>query len=197
MISAIVLAAGRSRRMGAQKLLLPYAGKTLIAHIVDEVLKAPVVETVVVTSVQADPLRAALAGRPVTFTSNPDPEGDMLSSVRCGLKRLPAACTAVVILLGDQPTVTAELLTRMIDAHATGNRGIVVPAYEGRRGHPLLFSIRYRDEILTGYEDIGLRGLLHAHPDDVYELGVPTPSVLADVDTPEDYLRELGRSGQA
>lgn len=193
MICAIVLAAGQSRRMGTQKLLLPYAGKAMVAHIVDEALQTPVTETFVVVSNQAQAVRTALAGRRLTFVTNPDSGGDMLSSVRCGLRALPAACTAVVILLGDQPAVTAGLLGKMIDAYAACSRDIVVPVYRGQRGHPLLFSTRYREEILTGFADVGLRGLLQAHPDDIHELEVDVSGVLTDVDVPDDYLRELRR----
>ena len=191
MICAIILAAGRSRRMGVQKLLLPFAGKTVIGHIVDEVLRSPVDRTIVVVGRDADRIAEALAGRRVTLVSNPDPEGEMLSSVRCGLAALPPECEAVLVLLGDQPGIAAETIRWMIDALRTGGRGIVVPVHGGKGGHPVLFSVRYREEILTHYDDVGLRGLRQAHPEDVLELPAADPSVLSDMDLPEDYRREL------
>jgi molybdenum cofactor cytidylyltransferase len=199
MIYAILLAAGRSRRMGTQKLLLPFGGGTVIAHIADEVLAGPVERTLAVVGADADKVAAALAGRPIEFVANPDPEGDMLSSVRCGLRVLPPACEAVLVALGDQPGITSGLIERMVGAfrgaranHGTGtDGGIWVPAHQGRRGHPILFSASYRDEVLTQYDDVGLRGLLQAHPEDVREVAVPGEFLLADMDYPEDYRREL------
>jgi molybdenum cofactor cytidylyltransferase len=197
MICPIVLAAGCSRRMGTQKLLLPFGGKTVIAHIADEVLAGPVSDVFVVLREGDEAVSAALAGRKWTAVVNPDPDGDMLSSVRCGLRALPPGCTAVLAVLGDQPAITSGLIDEMIGALAGCGRGIVVPVHAGRRGHPLLFSSRYCDEILTGYEAVGLRGLLQAHPDDVFELEVSTSSVLSDMDQPADYAQELKRLQKA
>jgi molybdenum cofactor cytidylyltransferase len=116
----------------------------------------------------------------------------MLSSVRCGLRALPAMCEAILVALGDQPAVTAGLVDALVEGFRAGRHRIVVPVHGGRRGHPLLFSADYRPEILTQYDDQGLRGLLGAHPDEVFELPVSTAAVLSDVDYPEDYQRERG-----
>ena len=191
MICAIILAAGRSRRMGVQKLLLPFAGKTVIGHIVDEVLRSPVEQAIVVVGQEGGRIAEALAGRSVALVTNADPEGEMLSSVRCGLAALPPECEAVLVALGDQPGIAAETIRRMIEAYQTAGRGIVVPVHGGKGGHPILFSMRYRDEVLTRYDDVGLRGLRQAHPEDVLELPAADPSVLSDMDLPEDYRREL------
>jgi len=193
MICAILLAAGRSQRMGAQKLLLPFGGRTVVGHIARQIARSPVDETLAVVSEDAPGIGEALGDRAVTLVTNPDPEGDMLSSVRCGLRALPPDCDAVLVALGDQPSLTSELIGRMLRAFRAAGCGIVVPVHEGRRGHPLLFSTRYRREILTGYDQVGLRGLLGAHPEDLFELRVTSPSVLADMDTPEDYRREIGK----
>jgi molybdenum cofactor cytidylyltransferase len=191
MICAIILAAGRSRRMGAQKVLLPFAGRTVIGHIAGEILRSAVAEVIVVAGTDVPRLAEALAGCRVTLATNPDADGDMLSSVRCGLRALPPGCEAVLVALGDQPSITADLVGRMLDAFRTSGRGIVVPACGGRPGHPILFSIRYREEVLTRYDGVGLCGLRQAHPEDVFELGVTDSSVLADMDRPEDYRRAL------
>ncbi|MCX7016470.1 MAG: nucleotidyltransferase family protein [Candidatus Sumerlaeota bacterium] len=186
---AIVLAAGRSRRMGGQKLLLPFAGQTIIAHVVDQLLQSEIDETHVVVGADSVRIAEALAGRSVSFVSNPGPDADMLSSVRCGLRALPPQCEAVLVALGDQPSITTDLVNEMLRAFASCGKGILVPAHGGRRGHPLLVSLRYRDEILTCYDADGLRALLRAHPGDVHDLPVAAASILSDVDTPEDYRR--------
>jgi len=196
MICAVVLAAGLSRRMGVQKLLLPFGGKTVIAHIVDQLLASTVDEVYVVVGHHAENIRAELSGRLVLVVNNPNYKSGMLSSVRCGLANLPEKCRAVMVLLGDQPSVTTGLVDQMLQTFATTEKSILVPLYKGKRGHPILFSSHYRDEILTHYSDVGLRGLLHSHPNDIYELAVSNASVLCDMDYPEDYRRELGSHEQ-
>ncbi len=196
MICAVVLAAGLSRRMGVQKLLLPFGGKTVIAHIVDKLLASTVDEVHVVAGHKAESIRAELSGRAVSIVNNPNYESGMLSSVRCGLQSLPEKCQAVMVVLGDQPSITTGLVDQMLQAFATTDKSILVPLYKGKRGHPILLSLLYRDEILTHYDDVGLRGLLHSHPNDIHELTVSNASVLCDMDYPEDYRRELGSNEQ-
>jgi molybdenum cofactor cytidylyltransferase len=191
MICSVILAAGLSRRMGVQKLLLPFGGKTVIAHIVDQLLTSSVGEVHVVVGHEAERIRAELSGRTISIVTNPNYKSGMLSSVRCGLKNLPEKCRAVMVVLGDQPSIKSELVDRMLKSFAATEKNILVPLYNGKRGHPILFSGRYRDEILTQYDDVGLRGLLHAHPDDVSELTVSTSAVLCDMDCPDDYRKEL------
>ena len=194
MICAVVLAAGRSQRMRTQKLLLPLGGKPVIALVVDEILRGPVERVRVVVGADSERIKGALAGRAVTFILNPDLEGDMLSSVRCGLRSLPAACEAVLVVLGDQPTIRAELISDIVQSYRKLKRGIIVPTYLGRHGHPMLFAARFCDEVLERFDTVGLRGLLRSHADEVLELGVAAPTVLEDMDTPEDYERHRART---
>jgi molybdenum cofactor cytidylyltransferase len=108
MIIAVVPAAGRSRRMGVSKQLLPFAGTTVIGRIVDELRRSRIDEICVVVGHQADRLRQALDGRPVRIVANPDYQRtDMLASIRCGLAAMPADCRAILVALGDQPAITA------------------------------------------------------------------------------------------
>ena len=190
MICAVVPAAGLSRRMGTQKLLLPFGDTTIIGHVVDELLRSVVDDVYVVVGHQADRIVAGLSGLAVSVVTNPDYDSGMLSSVRCGIGALPPQCDAILVALGDQPAVTAELVDSMAKSFAKVKQRILVPVCRGRRGHPLLFSTHYRQEILAGHDDLGLRGLLLAHGDDVFELPVSTAAVLSDVDNPEDYRRE-------
>ncbi len=191
MICAIVLAAGRSRRMGVQKLLLPFGGKTVIAHIVDQLLASHVDEVHVVVGCQGKRISQELSGRPVSIVNNSNYKSGMLSSVRCGLSDLPQQCQAVLVALGDQPSITSKLIDQMLQSFATTEERILVPLYQSKRGHPILFCEVYRNEILTQYDNVGLRGLLYAHPKDLFELTVTTSGVLSDMDYPEDYRREV------
>lgn len=191
MICAILLAAGESRRMGSQKLLLSFGSSTVIAHIVDQLLRSAVDKVFVVLGHDAERIAQELSGRPINVVPNPNYKAGMLSSVRCGLQALPQQCEAVMVMLGDQPAITSKLVDEMVRSFTSADKGILVPLYRGKRGHPILFSEHYRNEILTRYDNVGLRGLLHAHPDDIFELSVSMPSVLSDIDYPEDYQREL------
>jgi len=191
MICAIVLAAGSSRRMGVQKVLLPFGGKSVIGHIVDQLLTSSVDKVHVVVGHQADRIRRELSGSEVTIVTNTQYEEGMLSSVRTGIRSVPRQCQAVMVALGDQPSIRSKLVDRMLKAFTTSDKTIFVPVYEGRRGHPVLFSTIHCDDVLQHYEDVGLCGLLREHPDEVLELPASTPSVLSDMDFPEDYLREI------
>jgi molybdenum cofactor cytidylyltransferase len=197
MICAIILAAGRSRRMGTQKLLLPFGGRTVIGHIVGEVLRSPIDEVVVVVGPDSAAVADALAGMRVKIVANPDAGGEMLLSVRCGLRAMTPDCEAVLVALGDQPTITARLIGQMLEAYCEAGRSIIVPVHGGRPGHPILFSTRYRDEIMAGYDDVGLCGLRRAHASEVLELPVADSSVLSDMDYPEDYRRALADNHSA
>ena len=118
MIRAIILAAGRSRRMGTQKLLLPFAGRTVIAHIAARVLAARVQEVLVIVGHDGDRIAEALSGQALTLVPNRGLQSDMLSSVRCGLRAMGKARDGVLVVLGDQPSITTALITQMIDAGA-------------------------------------------------------------------------------
>lgn len=189
MICAIVLAAGESRRMGCQKLLLPFGKTTVIGHVVDELLRSALDAVYVVVGHERNRISDQLSRRSMTIVTNPNYKLGMLSSVRCGLQALPQQCEKVLVALGDQPAITSELVNQMIQSSSATNKGILVPLYRGKRGHPILFSIRYRDEIMTSFDNVGLRGLLQAHPDDIFQLSVSTPAILSDIDCPEDYRR--------
>lgn len=189
MISAIILAAGESRRMGRQKLLLPYAGTTLIEHIVLQVFESRVDETVIVSGCDHDAVSREIAHLGAVVIRNPDPARGMISSVRCGLEAINPAADAALVTLGDLPGVRSAIIDLLIDEFQRSGKKIACPVFEGCRGHPLLFSTCYREEVMIGYSDTGLRGLPAAHPDEVAEVVVVEPAILEDVDTPEDYER--------
>jgi len=190
MTCAIVLAAGRSKRMGTQKLLLPYADSTMIARVVDAFLSVPVDLVCVVVRSSSEAIRTALASRPVIFAENAATEGDMLSSVRAGLRALPENSKIILVTPGDQPAITSTVIRNMIEHFRRVNAKILVPVCKGRRGHPLLFSSAFREQILAEFEDTGLRGLLLAHPAAVTEWVTSDPAVLQDLDTPQDLITD-------
>jgi len=161
----------------------------MICRVVDQVLASTIQQVFVVISVQGQAIAQALADRSVCLVANPDADSEMIDSLRCGLLALPSACETVLVVLGDQPGITADVVDRLIEALRAQHRGIALPTFRGKRGHPLLIATRYRNEILTRYSDVGLRGLIRAHPDDVLEVEVATSGSLEDTDLPEDYVR--------
>lgn len=181
--------------MGRQKLLLPYGRATVIEHIVGQVLDSQVDETIVVTGRHHEDVSRLVANLPVVVARNPDPTRGMLSSVRCGLASVIREAAAVLVALGDQPGISSTVIDHLIMGYAGSGKQIAVPLFEGRRGHPLLFSTRFREEIESRYDGSGLRGLLAAHPGEILEVPVAEPAVLWDIDTPEDYARRIGPIG--
>lgn len=185
-VAAVVLAAGRARRFGAQKLLAPYGGSTVIRTVVEAVQGADVAYVVVVTGAGGEAIRGALAGRSVVWAENPAPEQGMSGSVAAGLGALPPNVGAVLVVLGDQPTVSGTVVERLVATWRGGGGPVVAPRYRGERGNPVLFD-RTLFGVLGALEgDRGARDFLKAHPELVTLVDVADPPPL-DVDTPADY----------
>ena len=187
MVWALILAAGRSRRMGTPKLLLPYEGTSIVQNVVRKVRAAGVPSVLVVLGAERDSIKDILKDDSVKFVRNPDFRRGMLSSVQSGLRALPRAATWAMVLLGDQPALSEPVIRAMLQARERTAKGILVPVCKGKRGHPLLFDLKYKKEALALDPAIGLRQLLRDHPDDILEVEVEDEAVLKDIDTPEDY----------
>ncbi len=193
-IAAIVLAAGRSTRMGpANKLVQEIEGRPMVARVVDAALASTARPVVVVTGHQAEAVQAALAGRDVTFVHNPDYATGLASSLRHGLSALPADCDGALVALGDMPRLTAGHLEQLISAFSpVEGRAIIVPTWGGKRGNPVLWAARFFPEMKAVAGDVGARHLIGEHADLVREVESPDDAVLLDVDTPDILARLRG-----
>ncbi len=191
MITAVVLAAGRSERMGRPKMLLPFGRRTLIETVLAGVLKSRVDEVVVVVGAHREAIEPVVSKLGLRTVFNEDFDAGMLSSVVRGLSEVPAATEAVLVVLGDHPYPPASVIDRLISARERTGKGIVLPLHRGRRGHPVLIDLRYRERVTALDPSVGLRQLMRDHPDDVLEVPVRTPAVLADIDRPADYRKAL------
>ena len=189
MISAILLAAGESRRMGSFKQLLQFAGKTFVESCIDSLLASRVDEVVVVTGHRHRDVRNAIGSRPVRVVHNPDYEFGMSSSVKCGVEALPLDTQACLIALVDQPQMETGIINRVIEAYLEHLPLIVIPNYNGRNGHPIIIDLSLRKEILKMDARQGLRQVVHAHPDRLLLVTVDSDTILIDFDLPEDYER--------
>lgn len=195
-VAAIVLAAGESRRMGRPKQTLPYGDSTVLETVLRTLRAAQVDGITVVLGNHAPQIRAQLDHLDVEVCINPRPEEGMVSSAQRGLAQVGDDADAYLFVLGDQPQMEARVVDALIEAAARSPFGICLPTYAGRRGHPVLFRARYRAEILALPRTVGLHQIVRAHPGDLLELPVDTPSVLKDIDTPEDYRRALEEAGE-
>jgi molybdenum cofactor cytidylyltransferase len=193
MISAVLLAAGESRRMGEFKQLLALGGKSFVECCVDNLLASRVDEVIVVTGHREADVRNALGNRHVLFAHNPDYREGMSSSIRRGVEAIPKESRACLIALVDQPQIGVDIINRVIEAYEKDAPMIVIPTYEGRNGHPIILDSRLRDEILAIDPAQGLRQVVHAHSTEVVRIEVSTDAVLTDFDYPEDYQRILKR----
>ena len=192
-IWAIILAAGESKRMGFPKMLLPFRGTTIVGQVIENILNSQVDETVVVLGADGDEIKKVILNFPVRYCINEDYKEGMLSSVKCGFRMLPRDFDAVLVFPGDQPMVKPEITDRVISAYRKGDKGIVVPFYGKKRGHPLLIGSRYREDVMNLDLEKGLRSLMQKYPGDVLEVGTDSPEILKDIDDQEDYLTELNK----
>jgi CTP:molybdopterin cytidylyltransferase MocA len=187
-IAAIILAAGRSERMGAFKPLLPFGGKTVIEACI-EYLRAGGVETIIVILGQgagANDLRSHLQDSGVIFAINPDVRSEMSASIACGVREIPESAKAVVITPADYPAVPAEVVRKLIDQWKKGAR-LAMPTNRGRGGHPVLIDMGFRDELLSLDSSRGLRGFFDAHPEQLSRVAVDSNYIARDMDTWDDY----------
>ncbi len=192
-VSALVLAAGESTRMGSTKQLMKLGQKTILETTVDNILKSEVKEVIVVLGHKAEKAAKLLNDRPIIVAVNRNYQQGISTSISAGLKFIGPSTQAIIFALADQPFVDAGTINRLIDEFLCHQKGIVVPCYQGKRGNPTIFSRKYKHEFLSLRGDIGGREIMLRHPEDVLEVNVGCSGVLTDLDTIEDYLRESGK----
>jgi molybdenum cofactor cytidylyltransferase len=187
-VAAILLAAGRSRRMGAFKPLLPFPGKRTVAEACIDHLQSGGVETIVVVlGHRADEVRERLAHLPLLFALNEEAESEMSTSIARGVEKLPLAFETILIALCDQPAIPPEVIRFLISERGRTGARLVVPEFMGRGGHPVLVDSSFRLELLGLDAERGLRALFDAYRDEVLRVDVDSAYVARDMDTWDDY----------
>jgi molybdenum cofactor cytidylyltransferase len=187
-ISGVILAAGLSTRMGEPKQLLPFGDSTMIETVIDNMLASKLHEVIVVLGHEAERIRAKIRRKPVRMVKNPDYEQGMLTSVQCGVRAISEFADAFALTLVDLPLIAAGLVNLVIDAYIQTDSGIVMPSYNYRRGHPVIFNRRYAADILAlDDESGGVRTLYKKYADDIHYVVVDTDRILMDIDNREDY----------
>ena len=188
-ISAILLAAGESKRMGVSKLALPWGRKTVLERCVDVLVRSNIKEVVVVLSDRTKALGDRLRGPKVRLVVNPNYHRGMSTSIRRGVQAVDRKSDGMLIALGDQPLLRTKTINALIHALVQEKGKIIVPVFRGRRGHPVLFGPTFAKELLQLKGDVGARSLLQRHPKSVFEVRTRSEGVVVDVDTWNDYRR--------
>lgn len=187
--AALILAAGASTRMGRPKQLLDWGGRPLVRAAAETALAARLDPLLVVVGGARVEVEAALAGLPLMIVANPDYASGQSSSLRVGIGALGPDAGAVVVLLGDQPFVTAAIVARLVAEWRASAAPIVAPIYAGQRGNPVLFARALFPELLAIQGDQGARAVLAADRARIHLVEFEDPRPLADIDTLEDYER--------
>ena len=194
MISAVILAAGESRRMGKQnKLLLPIGGEALLVKLVASVCASDVGQVLVVIGHEAEKIRSELNEFPLNFVYNPNFSEGMTTSIKYGVKEVSNECDGLLICLGDMPFINTSEISKLIHAYVQNRikekKLIVVPVFQGKRGNPVLFSSEFRNDILEYKKEFGCKEVIMNNSEYVKEIEMDDENMLLDVDTLEDYQR--------
>ena len=189
MITALILAAGQSKRMGQPKMLLPWGEKTVLEQVIFTFKTVSVDDIIVITGGDKEQVEV-LVGNSAQTVFNPEFEkGEMLSSVQAGLAEIKPETEAILIGLGDQPQIQERSVRLVVEAFYKSRASIIVPSFQMRRGHPWLAARQHWDEILHMRSPESLRDFLSWHAEEIHYVQIDNDSILQDLDTPEDYLK--------
>ncbi len=190
MITALVLAAGQSLRMGSPKMLLPWGSTTVIGQVISTLWQAKMTDIRIVTGANQDEIKHLISDKHVKFVFNPEYDnGEMLISAQVGLSSLGEAVNAAIIVLGDQPQIQAQTIQLIVDAYLSHGSTLIVPSYQLRRGHPWLIDRSLWDAVLSLKPPDTLRDFLSRHNNLIDYINVESASVILDMDTPDEYQR--------
>lgn len=192
-LSAVVLAAGESKRMGKPKQLMPFGRITIVERSIDNFLHSKVDEVIVVLGHKAEGVMGEIANRPVKIAINHAYRQGISTSIRTGLNLIDERAQGIMLALADQPRIDSKTINRLIEEFYNHDKGIAIPTYQGKRGHPVIFSIKYKEQLLRLKGDIGGRQIIDHHHDDVLEVPVNCEGVCIDIDTVASYHLEISK----
>lgn len=194
MLLFIILCAGTSSRMGgANKLLLPLGDKTVLEHTLSNILASGIAQVCAVTGHEQEKITAVLHNYEVAVVYNPDFQTGMTTSIQAGIKAAGMNATGYFICPGDMPFLSASLIQQMIRLFEAqeGKACIIAPAFQGKRGHPVLFSLHFRDAILSHRDPDGCKAIIQQHWQQLLTFEAGDDGVIRDIDTPEAYAAAI------
>lgn len=192
-LCAIILAGGESRRMGTPKMLLPFKNSTMLEKVIEIIKNSGIKHITVVLGAEMEKISEILKSSEVRTSYNERYKEGMLSSVICGLQSVPADAEAVLVFQGDEPLISPSSVIQVVEGFRSSQRGLVIPVYRKKRGHPLLIAPKYIQEVHLIDPERGLRALAEKHADDVLEVDTDDPGILKDFDTFEEYSKEINQ----
>jgi molybdenum cofactor cytidylyltransferase len=196
MLAAVILAAGESRRMGAPKALMPFHGISFLQHLVNATCQARIGVTRVVLGAGVEQIREKLGIDPATIVVNPDWEQGQLSSIQAAIRSLPEGTEGMVLCPVDHPLVSANLISNLIHQFDLSGKPIVLPAFRGQHGHPVIFRATLYAELLAAPLDVGARHVVWAHPRDLEEVPTEEEGVVLNLNDPETLKKAMGSGSQ-
>jgi molybdenum cofactor cytidylyltransferase len=196
LLAAVILSAGASSRMGRPKALLPYREGTFLEHLLEVTRHPRIGLQRVVLGAGAEVIRSFAKLDPALVVLNPDWERGQLSSIWAGIRSLAGAETDGIVLCPvDHPLVSARLVADLVEKFYAENRAIIVPTYDGRRGHPAIFSSALYEELLAAPEDRGARAVVWAHTADILDVPTDEEGVVLNINDPQmlHHITEPGK----
>jgi molybdenum cofactor cytidylyltransferase len=192
MLAAVILSGGASRRMGSPKALLAYQGRPFLEHLVDVTKHPKIGVRRIVLGADAAPIAKEVSLAPDEVVINKDWEKGQLSSIHVALRSLPAGTEGILLCLIDHPLISSALIDDLIEAFYKSQKPIVIPLYEGRRGHPLIFSAALYDELLRAPMETGARAVVWAHTNDIAEIPTSEEGCILNLNDPDTMHRAFG-----
>jgi len=193
MLAAVILSGGASHRMGSPKALLPYQGRPFLEHLLDIAKHPSIGVRRVVLGPDAEAISAQVALKADEIVINEDWERGQLSSIQMAIRSLPGGTSGLLLCPVDHPLISASLVADLIDSFEKTNASVVVPLYEGRRGHPVIFAARLYGELLNAPDDIGARAVVWAHQNEICEVSTTEEGCVVNLNDPEAFQRISNR----
>jgi molybdenum cofactor cytidylyltransferase len=189
MLAAVILSGGASRRMGSPKALLPYQGRPFLEHLLDIAAHPRIGVRRVVLGPDADAISAQVSLEKDEIVINPEWQRGQISSIQAAIRSLPPHTEGLLLCPVDHPLVSAALVGDLIEAFEKNHPAIVLPIYEGRRGHPVIFAARLYDELLNAPEDKGARAVVWAHSGEISEVATTEEGCVLNLNDPEAFRK--------
>lgn len=192
MLAAVILSGGASSRMGSPKALLAYQGRPFLEHLLEVTAHRQIGARRVVLGAHAEPIAKAINLKPDEIVINEDWEKGQLTSIQAALRSLPPGTDGIILCLIDHPLISADLVQELIECFYKSRKPIVLPLYQGRRGHPVIFSSTVYDELLHAPLETGARAVVWAHSSEIEELRTNEEGCVLNLNDPDTLQKALG-----